>query len=87
MSRSKKKTPITANTYAETCKDYKRERASRERAHERDLLREAEKGDEKAQEKLEVERAPWNEWASDRDGKHWIGDLADEKYKQKLMRK
>jgi hypothetical protein len=87
MSRSKKHTPITANTCAETTRHYKKLRAGIERAHERDLLRNAIKGDEIAQEQLEVESSPWDEWVCERDGKHWIGNLPDLKYKNKLMRK
>lgn len=87
MSRSKKHTPITANTCAESTRGYKKARSSTERAHERDLLLDALKGDEQAQMLLEVESSPWNEWACERDGKHWIGDMSDVEYRNKLMRK
>lgn len=82
MSRSRRKTPITGMSMAETTKPYKRIRAGNERMHKRVLLRGAILGDEHAMEQLEVESVRWNEWLCPRDGKQWIGNEFP-----KLMRK
>ena len=74
MSRSRKKTPICGIAKCDSAKPYKKERAGEERTRERNLIHQAALGDEVAGERLEVEQAPWNEWASDRDGKQWLGD-------------
>ncbi len=87
MSRSTKHTAICGIAKPDSAKDYKKSRAGAERAHERDLIREASKGNERAAESLEVETKPWNEWSCDRDGKQYFGNMEDQEYKRKLMRK
>lgn len=82
MSRSRRKTPITSVTKAETCAPYKRARARTERMYERNLLHDAIYGDEDAAAFLSEETYRWDEWACPRDGKQYLGDEHPE-----LMRK
>ena len=87
MSRSKKKTPICGMTTAQSDKPYKKIRAGTERAKERALTQKAILGDESATESLEVENAPFNDWAGEKDGKQWFGHMDESEYKKKLLRK
>lgn len=49
-------------------KSYRRDRAGKERAAQRSMLKKAATDDNTAAE-LSHEQAPWNEWDSPRDGK------------------
>lgn len=90
MSRSKRKTPIVGNTLSESDKEYKKERAGQERARERSLIHDAKLDSEEAQDALGAEQAPWNEWATARDGKQYLkkSEWSESKVDfNKLMRK
>jgi len=74
MSRSKKHTPVTGVTTAESVRPYTRERAGKERSRQRALLHEISKlvdTEDDLVYKAEVELSPWNEWDSPRDGKYY----------------
>lgn len=87
MSRSTKRTPIIGMKIPASTRGYKTVRARAERSHQRALTAQATKGDENAQLRLEVEAKPWDEWSCERDGKQWIGGLADAQSRARLMRK
>lgn len=80
MSRSRKKPPIASITTAKSTKGYKKQRASTERAKQRNLLIKAKL---KPDVELAHELEPWDEWQCERDGK-WYFDPA---IWPKLMRK
>jgi hypothetical protein len=82
MSRSRRKTPvigICGNDGSE--KVYKRIRAGKERARLRELI---------AHERYDdamFELAPWDEWDTARDGKHYVAGRMDDDELVILMRK
>lgn len=73
MSRSYKKSPIDGIAVVNRgMSEYRKERAGRERAAQRNLLANAQRGDENAANTLEVEQEPWDEWMSPRDGLQYL---------------
>lgn len=66
MTRSYKHTPVVGMTTAESDRGYKKMRASRERARERELIAHGE------WDALEHELVPWEVWDTDKDGKMWF---------------
>ena len=96
MARSRKKTPITANTCSESAKKFKVLEHRRERRKARQALQNA------PEEVFPPHPKEYgNEWDSPRDGKHWFGNLnrntqryflgmivkSDPEYYKKLLRK
>ena len=88
MSRSYRKNLITGIAVAKrsSMRSYRKERSGKERAKQRNLLANAQRGDENAASTLMHEQEPWNEWDCPRDGKRrW--DLEDWEKPWKLRRK
>ncbi len=78
MSRSRKKTPITGMTTAESDKEWKQAASRKVRRTVRQRLLEAEDGDGVPAKRYEL----INPASSDKDGKQWLGYAFP-----KLMRK
>ena len=73
MSRSYKKSPIDSICVVNRgMSKYRKERAGKERAKQRDLLTSAFFGNEDAAALLEIEQEPWNEWDCPRDGLQYL---------------
>jgi len=66
MSRSRKKTPITGITIAESDKPFKEAEHRRERRVVRTAI--------KVGEPIPDQREFGNPWASEKDGKQWLSD-------------
>ena len=81
MTHSYRKTPIKGNTKSESDKWFKRVSNKKARAKVRELLSHAE------YDLLQVYSPKYDWWSSPKDGKRYFGDLEDEEYIEKLMRK
>jgi hypothetical protein len=82
VSRSRKKTPIGGITTAESEKRHKRLSHKNFRAKQRQALLSGNPAE------LPVKmRDAVNPWSGDKDGKSYFGNMKDDKYKKKLLRK
>jgi hypothetical protein len=74
MAHSVRSTPIIGCCKAPRgMRAYKRRRAKQERTQARTLIHQVQIGNENAAAALSHELAPWDKWASPRDGKSYVG--------------